>query len=77
MKKILQLLNRKLKINPWVGIFFSLTIIIPSLFLMLNDMGDYDKIKFIYILGLLILIKFAKNLIDKIINTDDEDNLYN
>jgi hypothetical protein len=77
MKTLLRLLTKKSKINPWIGIFFAFTIIIPCLFLMLNDFGDYNTLQFILIFGLLILIKFTKNLIDKIINMDDEDNLYN
>lgn len=77
MKTILRLLKKNTKINPWIGIFFSFTLIIPSLFLMLNDIGDFNTLQTISIFGILILIKFTKNLIDKIIDKDDEDDLYN
>ena len=77
MKTILRLLTRKSKINPWIGIFFAFTFIIPCLFLILNDIGDFNTLQIILIFGILILLKFTKNLIDKIINMDDEENQYN
>ncbi len=77
MKTILRFLTKKSKINPWIGIIFSFTLIMPSLFLILSDIGDYNTLQILLVIGLLVLIKFTKNLIDKIINMDDEDNLYN
>lgn len=73
MKTILRLLSGKTKKNPWLGIFFAFTIITPCLYLILNNIGDFYTLHIIFVFGLLILIKFTKTLIDKIINMDDED----
>lgn len=76
MKRIQNFITRKSKINPWTGIILAFTIIIPCLYLIINDIGNFNMEQIILIIGVIVLIKFTKNLIDKIIDTNDEYDIY-
>lgn len=72
MKKIVQFLTQKSKANPWKGVIFSFSIIIPCLYLMINEIGDFNIEQVILILALILLIIFTKKLLDRIIDMSDE-----
>lgn len=76
MKKILHLFTKKSRINPWIGIISALIIIIPTLYQILDDTTDFGKKHILLIIGVIVFIKFTKELIDKIIDMSDEYDLY-
>ncbi len=69
--KILSIL-KKIKNNPWVGIAISLTLIIPSLYEILDDVTVLRKEYILLIVAFPLYIKSLKKIFDDILNTSDD-----
>jgi len=69
--KILSVL-KKIKNNPWIGIAISLTLIIPSLYEILDDVTVLRKEYILLILAFPLYIKSLKKIFDDILNTSDD-----
>lgn len=63
---------RKLKINPWIGLIASLFIIIPSLYNVLDNTLILRIEHLILSIGILVFIKYLKQIFDKILDMSDE-----
>ncbi|MFQ6600756.1 hypothetical protein ACIDC4_08580 [Flavobacterium sp. C3NV] len=69
--KILSVL-KKIKNNPWVGIAVSLTLIIPSLYEILDDVTVLRKEYVLLILGFPLYIKSLKKIFDDMLDVYDD-----
>ncbi|SHM66692.1 hypothetical protein [Flavobacterium chilense] len=63
---------KKIKNNPWVGIAISLTLIIPSLYEILDDVTVLRKEYILLIVAFPLYIKSLKKIFDDILNTSDD-----
>ncbi|MFH6992185.1 hypothetical protein [Flavobacterium sp. FlaQc-48] len=69
--KILSIL-KQIKNNPWVGIAISLTLIIPSLYEILDDITVLRKEYILLILAFPLYLKSLKKIFDDILDTSDD-----
>jgi len=69
--KLLSVL-KKIKNNPWVGIAVSLTLIIPSLYEILDDVTVLRKEYVLLILGFPLYIKSLKKIFDDMLDVYDD-----
>lgn len=69
--KLLSVL-KKIKNNPWVGIAVSLTLIIPSLYEILDDVTVLRKEYVFLILGFPLYIKSLKKIFDDMLDVYDD-----
>jgi len=60
------------KINPWVGLIGSLSIIIPNLYDILDDPFNPSSKHLILAVGVFLMIIFLKEIFDRIINLPEE-----
>jgi len=58
------------KINPWIGLFGALCLIVPSLYDILDDPLLFTANHLILAAGLFFMILFLKQIFDRIINLD-------
>lgn len=63
---------QKIKINPYIGVFISLLLIIPSLYIILEDITVMRKEYFFLAIGLPIYIKSLNKIFDDILNPDKD-----
>jgi hypothetical protein len=69
--KILDLL-KKIKNNPWVGVAVSLTLIIPSLYEILDDITVFRKEYILLFIAFPIYIKSLKKIFDDMLDAYDD-----
>lgn len=69
--KILSILN-KIKNNPWIGIAVSLTLIIPSLYEILDDVTVLRKEYILLIIAFPLYIKSLKKIFDDMLDVYDD-----
>ena len=69
--KILSVL-KKIKNNPWVGIAVSLTLIIPSLYEILDDVTVLRKEYILLFFGFPLYIKSLKKIFDDMLDVYDD-----
>jgi hypothetical protein len=58
------------RINPWIGLFVALCLIIPSLYEILDDPLLFNANHIILAVGLILMIIFLKQIFDRIINLE-------
>lgn len=58
--------------NPYVGVFISLLLIVPSLYIILEDVTIIRKEYLSLIIGIPIYIKSLNKIFDEILNTDQD-----
>lgn len=63
-------LFRKIMQNPYVGVFVSLLLIIPSLYIILEDITVIRKEYIFLAVGIPIYIKSLNKIFDDILNLD-------
>ncbi len=71
MIKLISFLQ-KIKINPYIGVFISLLLIVPSLYIILEDITVIRKEYFFLAIGLPIYIKSLNKIFDDILNPDKD-----
>lgn len=69
MIKLISILQ-KIIINPYIGVFVSLILIIPSLYIILEDVTVIRKEYIFLAIGLPIYIKSLNKIFDDILNPD-------
>ncbi|WP_428230327.1 hypothetical protein [Flavobacterium sp.] len=69
--KVLSLL-KKIKNNPWVGIAVSLTLIIPSLYEILDDVTVPRKEYILLVIAFPLYIKSLKKIFDNMLDVYDD-----
>jgi len=69
--KILSIL-KKIKNNPWVGIAVSLTLIIPSLYEILDDVTVLRKEYILLVIAFPLYIKSLKKIFDNMLDVYDD-----
>lgn len=69
--KVLSIL-KKIKNNPWVGIAVSLTLIIPSLYEILDDVTVLRKEYILLIFAFPLYIKSLKRIFDDMLDVYDD-----
>lgn len=69
--RVLYLL-KKLKNNPWVGIAVSLTLIIPSLYEILDDVTVLRKEYLLLLIAFPLYIKSLKKIFDDMLDVYDD-----
>jgi divalent metal cation (Fe/Co/Zn/Cd) transporter len=69
--KILSIL-KKIKSNPWVGILVSLSLIIPSLYKILDDIMVLRVEYLLLAIALPLYLKSLKKIFDEILDTSDD-----
>ncbi|OMQ08398.1 hypothetical protein [[Flexibacter] sp. ATCC 35103] len=69
--KILSVL-KKIKNNPWVGIAVSLTLIIPSLYEILDDITVLRKEYILLVIAFPLYIKSLKKIFDDMLDAYDD-----
>jgi hypothetical protein len=69
--KLLSIL-KKIKNNPWVGILFSLTLIIPSLYEILDDVTLLRAEYVLLAVGFPIYLKSLKKIFDEMLDINDD-----
>jgi len=69
--KILSIL-KKITNNPWVGIAVSLTLIIPSLYEILDDITILRKEYILLIIAFPLYIKSLKKIFDNMLDVSDD-----
>ncbi|MHC0439969.1 hypothetical protein [Flavobacterium sp. 3-210] len=62
--KLLSLL-KQLAINPWIGVLASLAIIIPSLYIILDDVTVLREEYILFIISFLVYLKSLKKYLMK------------
>lgn len=63
---------KKIKNNPWVGIAVSLTLIIPSLYEILDDVTVLRKEYILLIIAFPLYIKSLKKIFDDMLDVYDD-----
>jgi hypothetical protein len=71
MIKLISILQ-KIKINPYIGVFVSLLLIVPSLYIILEDITVIRKEYLFLAVGLPIYIKSLNRIFDDILNPDQD-----
>lgn len=71
MIKLISLLQ-KIKINPYIGVFVSLLLIVPSLYIILEDITLIRKEYLLLAIGLPIYIKSLNKIFDNLLNPDKD-----
>ncbi|KQB38463.1 hypothetical protein [Flavobacterium aquidurense] len=69
--KLLSVL-KKIKNNPWVGIAVSLTLIIPSLYEILDDVTVLRKEYILLVIAFPLYIKSLKKIFDDMLDAYDD-----
>lgn len=69
--KLLSVL-KKIKNNPWVGIAVSLTLIIPSLYEILDDVTVLRKEYILLVIAFPLYIKSLKKIFDDMLDSYDD-----
>jgi hypothetical protein len=67
-----QLVALTIKINPWIGVIASLVLIIPSLYILLDNIAILRKEHFILSIGILLFIKSLKTIFDKMLDISED-----
>ncbi len=67
-----QLVALTIKINPWIGVIASLVLIIPSLYILLDNIAILRKEHFILSVGILLFIKSLKTIFDKMLDISED-----
>jgi hypothetical protein len=63
---------QKIKINPYIGVLISLLLIIPSLYIILEDITVLRKEYLLLAIGLPIYIKSLNKIFDEILNPNQD-----
>lgn len=63
---------KKIINNPWVGVIVSLTIIIPCLYEILDDITVLRKEYILLLITFPVYIKSLKKIFDEILDTSDD-----
>ena len=63
---------KKIKNNPWIGIAVSLTLIIPSLYEILDDVTVLRKEYILLIIAFPLYIKSLKKIFDDMLDVYDD-----
>jgi hypothetical protein len=71
--KHMQFRNILKKTYPWIGIFGSLCLIVPSLYNILDEPFHWTTDHIILVAGLYFMIIFLKEIFDRIINLKEMD----
>jgi hypothetical protein len=71
MIKLISFLQKKI-LNPYIGVLLSLLLIIPSLYIIMEDITIIRKEYFFLAVGLPIYIKSLNRIFDKILNQDKD-----
>jgi len=71
MLKITSLIQKAIK-NPYVGVFVSLLLIIPSLYVILGDITVIRKEYIFLAIGIPIYVKSLNKIFDNILNLDKD-----
>lgn len=58
--------------NPWIGVLASLAIIIPSLYIILDDVTVLRKEYILLIISFPVYLKSLKKIFDEILDTPDD-----
>lgn len=61
---------QKIILNPYIGIFLSLALIVPSLYIILEDVTVIRKEYISFLIGVPIYIKSLNKIFDSILNMD-------
>ncbi|WP_035645737.1 hypothetical protein [Flavobacterium sp. ASV13] len=69
--KFLSLLKQFIT-NPWIGALASLAIIIPSLYIILDDVTVLRKEYILLIISFPVYLKSLKKIFDEILDTPDD-----
>lgn len=71
MTKLFSILQKTLT-NPYVGVAISLLMIIPSLYIILEDVSIMRKEYVILMIGLMLYIKSLNRVFDDILNLNND-----
>jgi len=71
MLKIISLIQ-KIITNPYIGVFISLLLIIPSLYIILEDISVIRKEYIFLAIGIPLYIKSLNKIFDNILNLDKD-----
>ena len=71
MLKINSLIQKAIK-NPYIGVFVSLLLIIPSLYVILGDITVIRKEYIFLAIGIPIYVKSLNKIFDNILNLDKD-----
>lgn len=61
---------QKIILNPYIGVFVSLLFIIPSLYIILEDITVIRKEYLLLVIGIPIYIKSLNKIFDDLLNID-------
>ena len=71
MLKVITLIQR-IATNPYIGVFVSLLLVIPSLYIILEDISVIRKEYLFLAIGITIYIKSLNKIFDNILNIDKD-----
>ena len=71
MLKVITLIQR-IATNPYIGVFVSLLLIIPSLYIILEDISVMRKEYLFLAIGIPIYIKSLNKIFDNILNINKD-----